>query len=253
MMQILKQELGQLDIASWANLPQTEFDTLAKDKHKFGRFSTWLLPQLVAWFGTWQLADSGREIVVKNCKTDHDKALYRLAMTTRSNILDNQVKNPDYGQLTPLVLLGFRRSQGINYEHWRDYPGLEYILEPKLLMAVQDKLPDISVERLLELQTIGLTIKSSTKPEKIGTLQKADSYHGLYGLQGTEIAHLDKTAQMIVCQTWLAHPKNRRETMILDLNNWDNVPQPLVPWQTVSAPAKKLDEKTQFKLAWATV
>jgi hypothetical protein len=32
----------------------------------------------------------------------------------------------------------------------------------------------------------------------------------------------------MVLQTWAAHPQNRNEYMILDPNNWDNIPQPLV-------------------------
>lgn len=255
MIQITKQDINQLDIGSWANLPQAEFDELVKRVHKLSRFSTWLLPQLVAYFGTWQLYDNGREMVTKNCVTNQQRALYRLAMTTRSNILDNQVKNPEYGQLTPLILLGFKRHRGINYEHWRDYPGLDWILEPKLYTAVvnQAKL-DISTDRLLELQTIGLTIKSSTvDPSKIGTLNKAESHHGLNGLQGTELDCLDKLTQMLLCQTWLAHPQNRRETMILNPHNWDSMPQPLVEWQPVASVQKVTSLKTSRPLPWATV
>lgn len=252
MIQITKQDINQLDIGDWANLPQTEFDEQVKRVHKFGRFSTWLLPQLVAYFGTWQIYDSGREMVTKNCVTNQQRALYRLAMTTRSNLLDNQIKNPEYGQLTPLILLGFKRHRGINYEHWRNYSGLDYILEPKLYTAVvnQAKL-NISTDRLLELQTIGLTIKSSTvDASKVGTLHKADSHYGLNGLQGTELDGLDKLTQMLLCQTWLAHPQNRRETMILDPYNWDSMPPTLVEWQPVTSIAKIKFEKP---LPWATV
>jgi hypothetical protein len=255
MIQITKQDLVQLDIGDWANLPQAELDEQVKRVHKLSRFSTWLLPQLVAHFGTWQIYDNGREMVTKNCVTNQQRAFYRLAMTTRSNILDNQVKNPEYGQLTPLILLGFKRHRGISYENWRDYPGLDWILEPKLYTAVvnQAKL-DISTERLLELQTIGLTIKSSTvDPSKIGTLHKASSAYGLNGLQGTELDGLDKLTQMLLCQTWLAHPQNRRETMILDPNNWDSMPQPLVEWQPVASVVNKTNLKFSRPLPWATV
>jgi hypothetical protein len=32
----------------------------------------------------------------------------------------------------------------------------------------------------------------------------------------------------MVLQTWAAHPSNRNDYAILDPNNWDNVPEPLV-------------------------
>lgn len=242
MIQVSKQDINQLDIADWATVPLKDLAKLAKETHKLSRFSTWLLPQLVAWFGTWQVYPNGREMVVKNCTSNQQRALYRLAMCTRSTLLANQVKTPEYGQLTPLILLGLKRSQGIPYEHWRNYPELERVLEPELYNALADQTqPEISVERLLELQNIGLTIKSSTvDPNKVGTLNRAESHYGLTGLQGTELAQLDKIAQMIVCQTWLAHPQNRRETMILDLSNWDYMPKPLVAWQPVAKPSKTL-------------
>ena len=32
----------------------------------------------------------------------------------------------------------------------------------------------------------------------------------------------------MVAQIWLAHPKHRCGDMILDPNDWDNMPQPLI-------------------------
>jgi len=230
MIQINKQELTALDLSHWAHLPLSEIAALAKEE-KLSNFSTWLLPQLVAWFGTWKIYSSGRETVIKNCTTKQQQAWYKLSQIRRSCLVEPQTKHPDYGQLTPLILLGFRRSQNVSYEYWRNFPELNKLLEPELYTAVVDQPPlDLSHQRLVELQTQGLTIKSG--PQR-GQVRPADSTYRLSGLQGTEIGHLDQITQMIVCQTWLAHPKNRRETMILDLHNWDRMPQPLVEAWTV--------------------
>ena len=32
----------------------------------------------------------------------------------------------------------------------------------------------------------------------------------------------------MLCQIWLAHPQHRTEYMILDPNNWDTIPAPLI-------------------------
>ena len=230
MFKITKQDIHHVDFSSLAKLPLVELEETCKQQ-KLHNYSSWLLPQLVAWFGTWQPNDCALAMVKHNCKTLHEQALYRLALVTRSRLIQNQISRPEYGQLTPLILLGLKRSRGIPYEHWRNIPNLNRILEPKLYSAVVDKEPvDINPTRLLELQNIGLTYKAGQPDEY---KKPADRTYGLVKLQGTELGTRDPLEQMIICQTWLAHPQNRRETMILDTQNWDSMPKPLVDWQPV--------------------
>lgn len=235
-MQIHKQDLQQLDIAHWADLSLSTLEEHARSEN-LGRFSSWLLPQLVAHFGTWQVYPTIKETVLANTQNPHSRTLYHLAMITRSALVPKQILEPEYAQLTPLILCGLKRSQGIAYSHWQDSENLNWILEPKLYEAIinQPKL-ELSQERLLELQNQALTIKTSKDPKKVGQLHKASSHYKLSGLMGTELETLPLLYQHMLLQTWLAHPQNRRVTMILDPNNWDQMPKPLVVINTLVKP-----------------
>lgn len=223
-MQLLKQQLIALDIASWANLSDEDF--LARvEQHQLYNYHSWLLPQLVAHFGTWTILDNGLDTVRHNCKTDHDRSLWRLTRLRRSELIKQQTKYPHYGQLTPLVLLGQRRYVGTNYSWWQNYPGLEWILEPQLLAATSGKVPELPTSRLLAIREQGLVYRTGTRA---GTSRNPQSTHQLYGIQDTELANLDKLQQTIILQCWLAHPALRQESMILDTNNWDQIPPALV-------------------------
>jgi len=127
--------------------------------------------------------------------------------------------------------MGLKRMQGIKYETFRSSTGLQYLLEPRLLDAVVLDSTDLEVvdglgsNRLLEIQKQGLTTKTG---KTAGSIKPARSTWSLSGLQDTEIAHLPKLTQTILTQCWLAHPELRTPYMMLDLQNWDRMPQPLV-------------------------
>ena len=65
----------------------------------------------------------------------------------------------------------------------------------------------------------------------------------LYGIQDTEIGNYPKLQQTILTQCWLAHPQLRRETMILDPNNWDLMPKPNIE-------AVELGTKSNKETVW---
>ena len=152
--------------------------------------------------------------------------LFRSCMLRRSQLIKNQTQNPEYAQLTPLILLGLKRHQGFSYEQLRDFSGLNYLLEPQLYEAlVLDELPQLSRDRLLQIRHQGLVYMTG---KQAGQTRQAESTWKLYGIQGTELGNIPALAQTILAQIWLAHPKHRRSTMILDLNDWDNMPEPLI-------------------------
>ena len=130
-----------------------------------------------------------------------------------------------------LILMGQKRMKGINYEVFRNCVGLQYLLEPRLCTAVCLGSEDLEIcgslgsNRLLEIQVQGLTTKSG---KTAGSIKPARSTWSLSGIQDTEIGHLPKLTQTILTQCWLAHPELRTPYMILDLQNWDTMPQPLV-------------------------
>lgn len=233
-MRIRKQELAALDLEQLANLSDQEFlariRAMNLDSH-----STWIMPQLVSIFGQWRLYSTGKATVLENCKTDFQKSCWRLSRVRRSTLVKNQTQQPDYAQFTPLVLLGFKRMQGFQYEQFRELSGLEWLLEPDLYEAlVLEEIPNLSRNRLLEIRQQGLAYKTGPKQ---GTHRNPESTWQLYAIQDTELGGYPKLTQTMLTQCWLAHPKYRRQTMILDLNNWDNVPEPLIEVPLVKQPS----------------
>jgi hypothetical protein len=222
-MRLKRQDLQSLELEPLANLQLAEAEEWVKQRQLYN-YSSWLLPQLVALFGTWTRYECGKTTVVNNCKNDFQRACWRLTRVTRGLLVKNQTKQPEYAKLTPLVLLGFKRSKNISYTQWKDTPNLNWLVEPDLYEAIQPcEVP--SVDRLLAIREQGLVYKSGLQA---GEMRPAESTWQLYGIQDTELGDYPKLQQTILTQCWLAHPKHRRETMILDPNNWDQPPQPLI-------------------------
>lgn len=254
-MLLRKQELDSLPYAEMVGLTDDELLAWVKS-NKLSIYAGWLLPQLVAYFGSWKLHTTaeGQPDVVATLRENvgHDPkatVLWKLTRLVRSSILDLQAKNPDYGQLTPLILMGFRRMQGVPYSAWKGLPKLEYILEPKLYEAVcldslqLELVRSLGSDRILELRNQGLLNKAG---EKAGTLKPADSTWALTGVQATEIGGLPKITQTILTQIWLAHPTKRTPYMILDFDNWDSMPAPLVTGEVLKSVGRP-DRHTELK------
>jgi len=231
-----KQEINSLDFTGTEHLDAAGWETWCESM-QLSHLHQWLLPQLVAWYGTWTLVYDEHSnydclaTVKRNCSDPKSRAFYMLSRVKRSLLVPIMTKSPDYGTLTPLILMGLKRMQGINYETFRSSTGLQYLLEPRLLDALVLDSADLEVvdglgsNRLLEIQKQGLTTKSG---KTAGSIKPAKSTWSLSGIQDTEIGHLPKLTQTILTQCWLAHPELRTPYMILDLQNWDSMPQPLV-------------------------
>lgn len=231
-----KQELHSIDFTGTENLNLEGWETWCESV-QLSHLYTWLLPQLVAWFGNWTLVydELGNidclKTIHKNCPDPKSRAFYMLSRVKRSLLVATQTKAPDYATLTPLILMGQKRMAGVNYEAWRSATNLQWIVEPRLLEAIMLDTEDLAVcsglgsDRLLAIQTQGLTTKTG---KTAGSVKPAKSTWSLSGIQDTEIGHLPKLTQTILTQCWLAHPELRTPYMILDLQNWDQMPKPLV-------------------------
>jgi hypothetical protein len=230
-----KQEIYSLDFSGTEHLDLQGWETWA-DSVSLSHLHTWLLPQLVAYFGTWTLVYDGDVIdclatVKQNCSDPKSRAFYMLTRIKRSLLCATQTKFPDYATLTPLILMGQKRMKGVDYELWKTAKDLQWILEPRLLEAVILQPEDLQTicslgsERLIEIQTQGLTTKSG---KTAGSMKPAKSTWSLTGIQDTEIGHLPKLTQTILTQCWLAHPELRTPYMILNFSSWDSMPSPLI-------------------------
>jgi len=231
-----KQEINSLDFSGTEHLNVEGWETWC-EQMQLSHLHQWLLPQLVAWYGSWTLVYDEHSnydclaTIKKNCVDPKSRAFYMLSRIKRSLLVAIQTKNPEYATFTPLIMMGQKRMKGLDYESWRNSSGLQYILEPRLfdamILAPQDlqSVCSLGSDRLLEIQVQGLTTKSG---KTAGSMKPAKSTWSLTGIQDTEIGHLPKLTQTIITQCWLAHPELRTPYMILDLENWDSMPKPLV-------------------------
>ena len=239
MLTLKKQSITELDHKTIESMTEVELDDYCQ-KH-LQVHHKWLLPQLVATFGSWQLVHKAGYIDVLatlklNCEHNSaNTAYWRISRVKRSSLIASQVKTPEYSTLVPVILAGFKRMQGVSYEQWRGLDNLQYVLEPRLLEAVVvlENLPNLGSQRLLEIRTQGLTQRSGIKA---GQMKNPHTTWSLTGISDTEIAHLPKLTQTLLTQIWLAHPVNRNSLMILDLGNWDSLPAPLIAENVFKGP-----------------
>jgi hypothetical protein len=206
-------------------------------KNSVSQKLAWLPHQLLAYFGTWTaVVDEGKYSapLTWDYNTRQRRDYYALgsallATSARTNFFKDAPKgNQQYksviNPLVPIILAGFKKFQGINYNDW-SLDGLEVLLDPELGKLVGVTVPELSHSELIALRNTAITDKTGSRegiPNNPATCTK------LNHLGDTALGHLPKLAKYMVLQTWAAHPQNRNEYMILDPNNWDNTPQPLV-------------------------
>lgn len=261
MLLLRKQSITELPHRDIESMTETELEAWCL-KNLLNRGGSWLMPQLVAHFGSWRLVKDGNGKIdvleTLRCNCEHNSvntALWKLTRIPRTCLVPKQIAQAEYAVLTPLILAGFKRMQGVLYEQWRGLPKLEYIIEPRLLAAVNQTVPDLGSERLLEIREQGLMTRSG---KSAGQLKSAENTWSLNGISDTELGHLPKLTQSIMTQIWLAHPSHRSNLMILDPQNWDHMPEPLIannvfktPEPQEIAPHKnKLEETSKTLLPW---
>ena len=229
-----KQMLTEIDFESLAK--STDYAKSAEDLQLLS-YETWLLPQLVAHFGSWTVVlDSNnmvdvKQTLVKNVGTDSWQHGVLLAATKlqRSQLVVKQTSESGrhYSALVPLVLAGVRQSQNIRYEQWRT-PELQWVVPEALLAAMTTEPPLIDPQLLLDLRALGL--------QQRGVARLPTSAARLYGLAGTSLGSAPALQQTMLTQTWVAHPSLRTANMVLDPLNWDSVPAPLIDSAVLTQP-----------------
>lgn len=258
-MNIKKQDLFELPLIEMNAMTHLELEGFVTLK-KLSHFHLWLLPQLVAHFGSWKPIKNSSGLwdilaTLKHNIGDDPKlqAIWKLSRITRSLLLPSQTKHPQYAQFTPLILMGFKLYKDISYQSWKGLQHIEYILEPKLLEAVSlsseqlEVIGSLGSDRLLEIRTQGLMNKSGKNQ---GELKPAESTWALTGIKDTELGTLPKLTQSMLTQIWIAHPSKRTQYMILDPLNWDNMPPALISGEIFTPQETIPTEQTALKLPW---
>lgn len=254
-----KQDIFELPLNTINGLTQSELELWIKQEH-IAPLHQWLLPQLVAYFGTWKLLEhpSGGWDILGMLKHNIGQdpklqGLWKLSRVTRSLLLPSQTQHPQYAQFTPLILMGLKLYKDVPYQSWQGLKHLEYILEPKLLEAVDLTMEQLQVcvglgsEELLAIRNEGLMNKSG---KKAGELKPAESTWALTGIQHTKLGILPKLTQSMLAQIWIAHPTKRTKYMILDPINWDLMPEPLVTSEIFTSPEKTQPKQDTFAMPW---
>jgi len=252
MLKLKSNELKLVPFEAYHDLNQEDLLKQAEE-HQLQLYGLWMLPQISAWFGTWQAVplDDNRldpkATARHNIKNDWDIGLWRVCTQLKRGALvklQSSEWGRNYSQLVPLVLAGMKRHQGIPYSRWEP-EGLDSLVHKELLevMEYSGDCLGLGSEELIEIRNFGLTARTGAKA---GQQNKPTSQWKLHGLAATPFAGTPTLLSTVLCQIWVAHPSLRTELMILDPKNWDLMPQPLVVGEIFSSLGSK--EKTNVKM-----
>lgn len=209
----------------------------------------WFPYQLLAYFGSWKaikneagLYDANLTLqanaVNSESSTYSKQWIYGtiiLANGNRSNIFSGTLRgSPQYtssiNPLVPIILAGFKKFQDIPYSHW-DKKGLSNIVDDALYQAMivgEEYSTIVSALSKTELVTLRNIAITDTTGKRANIINNPVTSAKLNHLATTALGSLPKLAKHMAIQTWCAHPTNRTQYMILDPNNWDSMPEPIV-------------------------
>lgn len=233
MIKIKTQDIKSYPFEEYQKLNKTQLEALTTE-HGISAFSSWMLPQIVAYYGTWELVLAGDKVdamltAKKNIQTPWEIGLWRVATQLKRGSLVKLQSKPEYANysaLVPLILCGQKKYKGVNYQQW-DVQEVCPLVDEALLEAMlwrDDAVYNLGSERVLQIRTQGLTIKSGPK---MGQVHKPTATWCLKGIKDTEYGSVPTLAATMLSQIWVAHPSLRSEYMVLDPYNWDKMPTPL--------------------------
>jgi len=258
---LAKQDISCYPFEEFLEADLAELDTVAETQ-KITQYNSWMLPQMLAKFGSWvpvwsgDKIDAGKTVVTNIGEDPKLRGMYLVATKLPRGKLvakQNSPQGSQYGALVPIVMAALKKYQNISYRSW-DPAGIKYVVDKNLAQAMlTEDIPELTQERLLEIRHIGLTTKSGRTE---GQQKPVTSTWALTGIADTELGHLPKLAVTMLTQIWLAHPSIRNQYMILDPLDWDRMPEPLVSNEifttsAVSEPAQlRVTPKFSHDLPW---
>lgn len=211
------------------------------DKYKLQFELDWLMPQLMAYFGTWKAVadEDGKYSAASTMNAnivgdDYATGALLLALQPRGDFFTlgstSKLRAPmahyksPYNCMVPLVLAGFKLYQNIKYSAW-DRERIGLLVHADLSEAMLCEMPELSMVERLEIRNMAITDRTGARagiPNNPATCAK------LNHLQETAVASLPKIAKYWTTQTWAAHVNNFTPLQILDAENWDLRPEALV-------------------------
>lgn len=230
----MKQDIKLIPFEELLESEEPDYSIFAK-KYKINVVEPdhWFPVQLMAHLAKYTFTPDGDEFLAHNLKTDRDNGLYRLVIdANRSDWVSRQPRHPLVCAITPIYMAAQKIYNNIPYSSW----NITENLVPKALylaMTVEGKVK-LTFEDFNALRKKCLVWGG--KPQNPAT------FNSVYHTNGTLLDGLPALAKNMLLQTWCAHPSNRKEYMVLDPWDWDNVPEPLIEADTI------LNEKTVEKV-----
>lgn len=235
----------------------TELDILNFiSKHQIEESWDWLATQLLAHLAQYSVPSSkdGYEFLAYNIGKDPREAgIYKLtACVSRGKLMKVQTSKEHLPvcALVPLYMAAQKQYNNVPYTGWTN---IEHLVGKDLYEAMTYELPQLTSDEILAVREAGLRYYS-----KSGTMKHRNpqTYHTLNNIRNTEIGKMPRLAKVMVTQIWCAHPANRHQYMVLDPNNWDNMPEPLIkdpllddtmPWLLDEKPKASLPDLPWLK------
>lgn len=149
--------------------------------------------------------------------------------TTRGNFYtgkDTQTGKPTLGKLTPIALYALRRDQGVAYEQWdKEDPAIISFIGKDLKDILLHLESNVFYEDITENDPMDLRNHYTNNGAKSNTTWPAKAKYNT----------ITQVPGIIYSQIWLANASIRKDSMILDLHDWDNMPEALD--ETAKVPA----------------
>lgn len=230
----------QLDIVKLANEARETVVPKFMESNRISQKLTWFVPQMMAYIASWKpvRGEDGKyspaKTVVANVSGPKDMfamGVLQMVKSSRTHffkdapkIAGNQQYKSPICPLVPIVLASFKKYNNINYMEW-NLEEISHFENSDISALVGVKVPELSVSEILRIRNIAITPATGARANKPGNPATTATRNRL---ATTEIGHLPKLAQFMVMQTWAAHPQNRTQYCILDPEDWDKMPDPLV-------------------------
>lgn len=207
-----------------------------------GSKHTWLLPQMIATFGTWRAIRGENNLyspkltyLENTTDNDFNYGLWLVATSVpRSTLITVDAKSGpmyklrQYNHLVPLILAGFKQFQNIKYKEW-DRREIAWLVDIELGKAMLASVPVLTDEDINDIRKIAHTTKSGARAGKQGSPITTASLYHLNEYTKYDLNDIPKLAIHMIIQSWIAHPANRSPNVhILDPNDWDAVPKPSI-------------------------
>lgn len=148
-----------------------------------------------------------------------------LMLDSRSAYLPSQYKGEgvQFCALVPLILYAYKLHHKIPYSKWSKRT-LHWTVNKSLLDAMRHE-GSYTREDLLKARELGLVYQSGPKK---GESRNPQSNFKLWSTKEGCLHGVPHLAQVMYTQIWCAHPSSRTPYMVLDPQNWDVMPSPLI-------------------------